>query len=220
MKITILDGLAEAFCPHYCISCGKAGGILCECCKKNILKQETGYCLNCGGGLEQGFCRSCSLPFSRQYVVGARTGALKDLVNAYKYGAVRAAGAALAGLLSGRVEELSCFSLVPLPTIRRHIRERGFDHVGKIVEYLARESGAKIERVLARAKNCVQVGASEERRREQAREAYRLVGRVDGETRYLLVDDVWTTGSSMRAACELVRSGGAKKIEVALLAKT
>ena len=48
-------------------------------------------CLVCKQGLKDGFCKSCTLPFRRQFLVGPRVGGLKKLVEIYKYQAVRAA---------------------------------------------------------------------------------------------------------------------------------
>lgn len=46
------------------------------------------------------------------------------------------------------------------------------------------------------------------------------VQKIDADKKYLLVDDVWTTGSSMRAACEEMQKAGAKNIEIAVIAKS
>ena len=107
------------------------------------------------------------------------------------------------------------WTLVPLPTIRKHIRERGFDHIWS----LCRKMGLPVERALLRAKDSVQVGADSETRRAQAQEAYRA-GIVNPIRQYLLVDDVWTTGSSMMAACETMRAAGAKNLAIAVIARS
>ena len=126
---------------------------------------------------------------------------------------MRAASFELAELLESIIG--SDWVLVPLPTIRRHIRERGFDHIG----LLCKKTGLSIERVLARVNNSVQVGANTEMRRRQAAEAYRAVN-VDANKKYLLVDDVWTTGSSMLAACDVMRAAGSKNLAIAVIARS
>jgi competence protein ComFC len=106
--------------------------------------------------------------------------------------------------------------LVPLPTIGRHIRERGFDHIKLIVK----NTGLPYETILQRKNSAVQVGASAEKRREQAKTAYTAKHAVNPETEYILFDDVWTTGSSLLAAREVLIKAGAQKVSVAVLAKT
>ena len=138
---------------------------------------------------------------------------LRCLIEVYKYDAVRAASFELAGLLEAVIG--SGWALVPLPTIRRHIRERGFGHI----ELLCKKTGLPVELALTRANNSVQVGADIETRRKQAAKAY-LSAEVDPDKKYLLVDDVWTTGSSMIAACEAMRMAGSKNLAIAVIARS
>ena len=108
------------------------------------------------------------------------------------------------------------YVIVPLPTISRHIRERGFDHIGFLCDKMAAKYGFKVERLLERANSAVQGGSSAEQRLEQARRAYRIVSGVhlDEKSHYLLVDDVWTTGASMRAARAVLVEEMRRKAEV------
>ena len=142
-----------------------------------------------------------------------RDGILRRLIEIYKYNSVRAAASLLAEALKSAID--GDYTLVPLPTINRHIRERGFDHVGLI----CKKTGLPMERVLLRGNNAVQVGASLEQRREQAKSAY-LLGKIDLNKNYCLVDDVWTTGSSMMAAAELMRAAGIKNLAIGVIARS
>jgi hypothetical protein len=40
VKNTICVSIGDILCPHSCISCGKVGGILCDCCKKYIMSND------------------------------------------------------------------------------------------------------------------------------------------------------------------------------------
>ncbi|MBR5419190.1 ComF family protein [Candidatus Saccharibacteria bacterium] len=138
---------------------------------------------------------------------------LGRLIEIYKYDSVRAVAPILAEALRFAVGD--GYTLVPLPTINRHIRERGFDHIGLI----CKKTGLPVEKVLLRENNAVQVGASLEQRREQAKTAYSL-GKVDLNKKYCLIDDVWTTGSSMMAAAELMRAAGIKNLAIGVIARS
>ena len=167
-----------------------------------------------------GRCGECALPFDKQFCVGWRRGVLKELINGYTFEAKRAAYFDLAELLWVRLGDCSGVKIVPVPTIGRHVRERGFDHIGKICRQLAALSGGKYVELLGRNKNTTQVGASMEKRILQAKEAFCVRKEKELGGRILLVDDVWTTGSSMKSACELLKANGACEISVALLAKS
>ncbi len=145
--------------------------------------------------------------------MGLREGVLRQLIEVYKYHSVRSACFELADLLKAFLPD--DYVLVPLPTIGRHVRERGFDHI----ELICKKTGLRLEKALVRSNNAVQVGADRKERVEQAKTAY-IAKDVEPERNYLLVDDVWTTGASMMAACEQMRLVGAKRLSIAVIAKS
>ena len=150
--------------------------------------------------------------------MGYRDGILKRLTEDYKYKAIRKTAEVLAELLDTAIpKELKNVAVVPLPTISRHIRERGFDHTLLLAKRLAERRGWMVETVLLRKNKSVQVGASEEKRKEQARRAYEVAQELDEAKCYLLLDDVWTTGASMESAIEAVKKAGAKKVASAVV---
>ena len=85
---------------------------------------------------------------------------------------------------------------------------------------LARLRRLKARPLLLRAKNTVQVGANAATRIKHASSAYQLNPKypITPNVTYLLIDDVWTTGATIKAATKLLQSSGAKNIIVALLA--
>ena len=114
----------------------------------------------------------------------------------------------------------SDMKVVALPTITRHVRERGFDHMAKLARALAKQNGLEMAQALVRGNNAVQVGASMEKRQEQAKTAYVVRADINREANYLLIDDVWTTGSSMLAAAKTLREAGCKHLNIAVIAKS
>ena len=121
--------------------------------------------------------------------------------------------------------------IVPMPTSRKHIRERGFDHIDKVAREIERISEGRVERlrILERAKDTVQVGADEETRKRQAKEAVRVSPRFLGEDgkvleeysgqRLVILDDVWTTGASLTEAGKLLKRAGVKKVDALAITK-
>ncbi len=140
----------------------------------------------CGELIVDGYCRKCALPFDRQFCLGDREDVLKDLINCYKYNSVREVSDVLGEMILSRFGRyLKNVVLVPLPTIQRHVRERGFDHTLLLAKKIGR-----VECVLGRNRDTVQVGASEELRKIQARSAYCVRKEIKPNTRYVLLDDV------------------------------
>lgn len=169
-------------------------------------------------------CPNCETEMLGLFAVGWREGVLKKLVSEFKYESVRAVGEVLAEMLDEAIPDLSKVLpegaevvVVPLPTIGKHVRKRGLDHTLILARKLAKKRGWKCERVLGRAADTVQVGAKAKERQEQAKRAYEVSRKVDSGKYYLLLDDVWTTGASMKAAEQVMREAGAKKVMGAVI---
>lgn len=201
VKNTTRGGVLDWICPHYCRGCGKLGQIMCECCKKYLIAQKM---------VEKGEVCACAW----------RDGLLGDLVEEYKFQSVRAIGVQLGEILNKKLPDWRDVVVVPLPTITAHVRERGLDHGWQLAKSLAKFRGWQCQKILGRRRSTVQVGSTKEERWQQAKEAYRVVGRVDVAKHYILLDDVWTTGASMLAAEKLLREAGANRIEKVVLVKS
>ncbi len=227
VKNTTMRSLLDLVCPHTCRGCGRLGEVLCGRCKNNILQQQKRICPLCKreiAGCQKNVlawrCANCELPLRAVFVGGWREGALAKLIKDYKYRAVRAASVSLVEILGQTIpRDLPDETVVvPLPTIGKHIRERGLDHILILTKKLAKKRGWKIRRVLRRKKDAVQVGAKASERAQQAAEAYEISGEIDTGKAYLLLDDIWTTGATMIEAAKVLRSAGACEIYGAVLA--
>lgn len=220
VKNTTKCGVLDLLCPHTCRGCGRLGEILCGCCKNNIDLGEMRICPLCKEIVASSskICVNCEMPFGAVFVGGWKEGVLGDLVKEYKYKAVRAIGEVLVEILDKRIGKLEGeVVVVPLPTIGRHVRERGFDHTWVLGKKLAKQRGWRCERILERAADTVQVGAQAVERQKQAEKAYMVGRKVDPVRQYLLLDDVWTTGASLLSAAKMMKSAGAKVVLAAVV---
>ncbi|MBQ9484861.1 ComF family protein [Candidatus Saccharibacteria bacterium] len=220
VKNTTLPNPLELLAPHSCRGCGRLGTLLCDCCKNYIINRETNICPICKNKTSHGKCRKHA-SFPVNYNLGERSELLDLLIHDYKYHSVRALSGILAELVNDVLPKLpSDAILVPLPTATHHIRERGFDHTWLMAKKLARLQRIKVRPVLLREKNTVQVGADRKARLNQAEHAYSINPKmtIDSEVTYILFDDIWTTGASMKTAIKKLRQAGAIKIIVILLA--
>ncbi|MBR3180784.1 ComF family protein [Candidatus Saccharibacteria bacterium] len=223
VKNTTFIGFGSGFdliSPLLCRGCGMRGEVLCECCKKYILDNVTRRKI-------EDFERKV---FQKADYLGFRDEILGELVEEYKYSSVREIGEVLAEIIvKGYFEREEEVILVPMPTSRRHIKERGFDHIGLIAREIERltRGEAEVWRLLKRAKDTVQVGADEETRRKQAKEAvlvddslleelFRKKGR---KVKVVLFDDVWTTGASLTEAGRMLKKAGIKNLRALALVK-
>lgn len=220
VNITTFPSLYDLIAPHSCLGCNHIGTILCDRCKNYIIAHHKNICPCCKRLKSTAICSTCDdLP--PIYVAGERSDLLNDLIHELKYNSNRSVARELADILHhilpSDLPKDTC--LVPLPTSTRHIRERGLDHTLLIAKHLARLRGWRIARPLERAKNTVQVGSSKSTRLSQADAAYEVSSTFtpDPNASYLLLDDVWTTGATMRAAVRKLQNTGAHDVRICLV---
>jgi ComF family protein len=157
-----------------------------------------------------------SSPFSRVCVVGWREGALENVIDGYKFQSERASGAVLAALLDGVLPGVLPQDLVvmPIPTVAKNVRIRGFDHTKIIAKKLARKRQLPIiTDLLKRTNNLTQhFLASTEDRRKNAEKSLVVNQNIKVPAKVLLVDDIYTTGATVEFAARLLRRYGVKEV--------
>ncbi len=216
----MLDTLLSLVAPHLCGSCGKIGTLLCDNCKYDITSEPTELCMACGGlsGV-RGICGKCRVPYQRAWCVGRREDVLRKLVDDYKFENAYAAHRVLADLLSQRIGQLPPdVTVVAIPSIAAHIRRRGYDHAGVLAKRLARLQKVAYAPLLKRKTATRQRGATKSQRIRQAKEAFEVRDRLSGGI-YLLVDDIVTTGATVKYAAQALRDAGASEVWVAVVAR-
>jgi ComF family protein len=211
VKNTTFPNLLDLIAPHSCRGCHHIGNALCDRCKNNIILDH----INNPPQLK--------LPksFPPIFAISDRTGLINHLIHDFKYNSTRALAKPLAEILDQALPSIpNPVTIIPLPTTSSHIRARGLDHTYLISKHLAKIRHYQIINFLIRNNNSVQVGADRKARLHQAKTAYKVNPniQIDPDTTYILFDDVWTTGASMRAAVKKLRQSGAKKIVICLLA--
>lgn len=217
----MFDHLIAPIAPHPCCGCGKIGALLCDNCNYNISSDAFYGCILCGAsaGLK-GVCESCAPPFSRAWCVGERSGELKKLIDDFKFERVRAAHKPLARLLCEQIGQLPEDAVVvPVPTVAAHVRQRGYDHALLLARAVAKYQGAPLKRLLVRSTASRQRGATKTERDRQASRAFKARGTVEPGRVYVIVDDITTTGATLRHAARVLRGAGANEVWVAAVAR-
>lgn len=203
----MFDSLLARLAPHSCCGCGKIGAVLCEHCIENIVSEPMGYCALCERPAVTAACRACGsgMAWDGFWVGGTRQGVLRRLVDLYKFERVMAADAALASTLALRLPQLPADTVCAyVPAIAAHRRQRGYDHMHRVAQRLARLRGWRVAPLLVRRRDEAQRGNTRQerlRRQEGAFEA--AAAPVTGSI--LLIDDVYTTGATLRAATAALR---------------
>ena len=217
----MLDLLLAIVAPHSCCGCGYHGSILCDNCKYDIISEPFPSCVKClKPTFAANLCNRCKRHsnFEATWVVGPRKGAVRAILDEYKFSSSRNAARPLADLLDERLPILKGYvTVVPVPTSPRHRRVRGFDHTHLIARGLAKRRSYGYQQLLEKHSDSTQHFLNRSQRLEYAHVGL-LVRRPVPET-VLLIDDIYTTGATMDACAQLLRSNGAKTVYGAVIAR-
>ena len=217
----MLDKLLSLMAPHHCCGCDKIGSLLCGNCI-NYIKDETKMvCLVCHRPTaKMWLCSDCKVPYERAWAVGNREGVLQRLIGLYKFERAKSGYKELGDLLLSSLPELPPETIiVPIPTVSGHVRERGYDHMLLIARYVAKKRGLRLQCLLERKTGTKQRQAGASQRESQAKRAFSVNGVIDGSVPYLLLDDVITTGATLKYASKALVDAGAKHVWVAVIAR-
>jgi len=212
VKNTMIQRVLQVIAPHPCYNCGKVGVLLCDNCKYNITHEPFVGCILCQSPQKYGICENHDSPLERIFVVGPRSGPLQQVINGLKFSNVKAGAILLAELLHESLPQLpDTIQIVPIPTVRSHIRRRGYDQVELIARHFAYLRGLQVVKPLARITNDTQHTVGRQERAIQASGAFAVrPGKNALHTNgpILLIDDIITTGSTLSAAAKQLSSLG------------
>lgn len=216
----MIDKMLQIVAPHYCCGCGLVGSLLCQNCKFNITDEPFDGCLVCGQPSTAGICNNCKTSYSSAWCVAERRDGLERLINDFKFNRAKVAYRDLAELIDQVIPQLPANTvLVPVPTVSAHIRARGYDHTLLIAKQLGHQRRISVQTPLQRQHSKMQRGASKQVRLDQAKTAFGYTKQLSADVAYLLIDDISTTGATLRYAAQALRQAGAETVWVAVIAR-
>jgi len=202
-------------------------GLLCVTCGERV---DGPYVLD--GEIRCALCRRSEPPYVKATAYGSYEGGLRELIHLLKYEQVRPAANVLGRMLAEAIEDLRPLfaekpTVVPVPLHARKLRQRGFNQAELIAraarKLMPAEGRPELSPgVLQRCRETQsQIGLSRHQRRENMRGAFAVVKPEEIQGReVLLVDDVFTTGTTASECARVLRRAGASKIFVATVART
>jgi ComF family protein len=214
--------------PPNCVGCGEQGYRLCVNCQQEIKYIQGSLCQRCGIPLttSQAFCADCrseTPPFEAMRNLAEYEGVMRECIHSLKYDHNQALGEFFAEPLAALVrrEGWTPDLVMPVPLSPARQQERGYNQSA----LLARPLALFLEKPftpfgLKRIRNTrsqVELTASE--RKLNVRGAFEAEAAIVGDKRILLVDDVTTTGSTLRECAQALKKGGASEVYCLTLAR-
>ncbi len=196
------------------------------------MPRNAGYCPRCGSphAIQDaplslcGECLATPPPWDQFRFYGVYANALRTLLLHGKFEADPAALHLLGVLLSQVCRDMPRpDAIVPMPLHPSRLRERGFNQCQELARPLAAvlQVPLRPDLLLRCLPTPHQVGLSREQRLDNLKKAFMPSPAVRG-MRILLVDDTYTTGTTLRQAtlALLGKQGGALAVDVAVVART
>lgn len=227
--------ISDLLFPKVCVGCGCLGTYFCPKCIANIGQGEL-VCPTCErpavGGKAHPLCKK-RYGLDGLWSLGVYQNPLRKAIQKLKYKFVRELGEVLVNLMVEYwakhtpqfIEEIKkdkgegwVIIPVPLHTFRQNYR--GFNQASLIGQLLSRKLGLEYSEALKRVKDTKQqVGLQSKLRKENIKGAFTLTKTYTLNSNILLIDDVWTTGSTLKECCWVLKRAGVQKVWAITLAR-
>lgn len=219
---------------------------VCDLCLAAIRPIEGPRCVACGERLMSRhlayqreaippLCLMCTQnepEFTRASAYGSYDGGLREMVHLLKYERVRPAAPVLGRMLAEAVADMAeAFGpeapvVMAVPLHASKMRQRGFNQSELIARALLKRKPAALDvklnnTALVRSRATeTQTGLTPPQRRENVRGAFKVMrsDQISGRD-ILLIDDVFTTGTTVSECARVLRRAGAARVYVATVAR-
>jgi ComF family protein len=223
--------------PSWCAACGselpwrERTSSCCASCWASLPRITTAKCRSCAqpapvADLEGFTCLDCltdPLPVDWCEAWGEYRGALEHLLRALKFRRHDFLAGALSSLLEETIrarDDLAFDAIVPVPMPRARERRRGYNQAGLLADALSRRVGIRCDLTLLsrQGESATQSTLPKRQRAGNVRGAFTASTLVKGAS-ILLVDDISTTGETIRACASALRAAGASRVCAIAVAK-
>ncbi len=237
VKKTLFHVALDFILPPLCISC------------RTIVQEHHGLCAKCWSGvgfIQPPICNQLGFPlpfdegagtvsaaavamdphFDHARSVAGYDGVMRDLIHHFKYYGQMESRNIFGRWLAMASHEFigKADVIIPVPLYRRKLFARRFNQAAILADSLGEETGIGVDAyILNRVKNTrQQVGLSALQRRQNVAGAFAVEQQdkilLKGK-RVILVDDVFTTGSTANACARVLKKAGVVQVDLVTLAR-
>ncbi len=222
----IFQKILRQIYPNHCPVCDRVlyDRLICPRCAKKLTYAVQPVCLSCGKPVEnaaQEYCSDCSRKthvFDQGRAVWVYQGPMRQILYRYKYSNRRDYtdffAAEAARIYEPWIRRRRIEAVVPIPLSRKRRRTRGYNQAEVFAKQLSLLLGLPFyTKLLVRVRNTTpQKQLSVKERKNNLKNAFKIAGNVVKLKRVLLVDDIYTTGSTMDAAARVLKQAGAAEV--------
>jgi len=224
---SVKDLLLDMLFPERCPMCDKIlsgkEAHICDTCNAEVKIVKEPYCMKCGKPVlrEEEYCKDCvrhSHTFDRGRTLFVYEGAVKKSIYRFKYAGRKQYAKQYAYFaereLGNFIREVAPDALVPVPLHKKRFRKRGYNQAQLFAGALGRQMGIPVEtKLVKRIKNTLpQKELDLSARQNNLKKAFKLCRNDVKLNTIIIIDDIYTTGSTIDALAQLFRDAGAERI--------
>ena len=233
-EVPLVGFASDLLCPERCAACATfvhPRELFCAACWTRVHRLAPPECPGCGCPRPiSARCAACQHPdapirTARAWASYHHPGGASPVAQAiasFKYGGARRLGRRLATAMLPRVPSPDVALVAPIPLHPHRLRQRGFNQSAVLARHLARDLGVPVALTLiGRTRDTPsQVALNPRARDTNVAGAFTVRNRDLVHARAVLViDDVWTSGATARAAATALRAAGAVAVDVLTVAR-
>ena len=227
-----LDMVIRILYPRRCPVCQiivTEKGYVCRECKQQLPYIKEPRCKKCGKSLDsevQEYCFDCTKGhhvFDKGIALWQYTKSMKQSIHRFKYDNKREyADFYIEEILKHYgtwIESLQVDAIIPVPLHRSKQRSRGFNQAELLAKGIGKALQIPVEaKVVERyRKTKVQNVLNDTERKNNVKKAFKIAGNVVKLKKVLLVDDIYTTGSTIDAIAEVLKEVGVEQVYICCL---
>jgi ComF family protein len=192
----------DLFYPPRCIQCRRAGVLLCQDCQQAITVPPP--------------VREANSPLAERRSTAEFGGAVRDAIHALKYKNQRRYAIPLSQRLNTQLADSGWLPtlITAVPLHEKRMRKRGYNQSVLLAEPLARAAGLPFDpSVIWRTRDTpAQVGLGMQDRQLNVAGAFQAEADRAANQAVVIVDDVYTTGATLRECARVLLEAGATKV--------
>jgi len=218
------DDVLDVAYPPVCFCCDtfieRKKALVCDSCWNRAVQFDYPFCANCREVLEKNpSCPQCSGEYSLPvFALGHFTEPLNEIIHRFKYYGYKKLADDLAGrildMYLNQLKWLKIDTIVPIPLHSYREKNRGFNQAALLTDIIGRGLGVRVDRnSLVRIKRTRdQTRLNPRQREENVKGAFRVMNDSLANIRVMIVDDVITTGATIREAHKMIDKADAKVV--------
>ncbi len=226
------DLLLQLLFPRRCPVCDEIvrpfGAKICPACAPKLRKVKEPWCMKCGKKLqgEKEYCADCRRTrhrYTRGRILYEYDSAAASIYR-FKYGErqeyAQYFGEEMGRSLGAFIREAAPDALVPIPLHKKRLQKRGYNQALLLAKALGACTGIPVaDKILIRVKNTAPLKRQNpEERQNNLKKAFKITQNDVKLKTIIIIDDIYTTGSTIDEAASVLQGAGIGRIYFIALA--